>query len=452
MTKRKIVIPLEVSDISAEILPVVRQLFEAEKTELTLIAVAQPLGVFLARDIHMMELPPPGYVTRVTEQEWEIYKQGIEERLHRMARHLQEAGYKVTPVLRTGSTVQEIANFVQQGDFDLLAMATFGRKGLNRLLFGSVAEELLRLVSIPMLLLRHQVQPKEETTPGDKLAQRLSQDQRLNIAVATDGDDHAQNTVRLACTLMEALRSNLKVLVMARARDGAAHGQQVMQRVQSWVRDLEPQPEFVPLVGPPDETLGHYWEKNAVDLLVLGAFADRGAGGPAHIGLTAQRAVQHAPMSVLVVKGWQTNIKRILACVAVDDMAVIDGALQLARALNAELQLIHILPAAGQARSSALSPDDLTLRAILERDAHLSSFLHKARETLNEAGHNPATLQMWRGEILKTILDVAKNDPYDLIVVGNHSGASFFLDTMAHAVVSYAAKPVLIVRTRAPAE
>ena len=157
-------------------------------------------------------------------------------------------------------------------------------------------------------------------------------------------------------------------------------------------------------------------------------------------------------MSVLIVKGWQSTIKRILACIAVDDLPVVDAALQLARAMKAELHVLHVLSTPGDDASLLLKPDDPSLQAILAQDARLSSFLRSTSATLQEAGFERSALQTWRGDVLQTILMVARNGGHDLIVVGNHSGPGFFADTKAHAVVSYAPHSVLIVRTRVQAE
>ena len=65
-------------------------------------------------------------------------------------------GYRVEVAILEGEIIQAIADFVNAHNFDVLAMATFGRKGLDRLLNGSIAEALLRRVAAPMLLIRHQ--------------------------------------------------------------------------------------------------------------------------------------------------------------------------------------------------------------------------------------------------------------------------------------------------------
>jgi nucleotide-binding universal stress UspA family protein len=46
---------------------------------------------------------------------------------------------------------------------DLVAMTTHGRSGISRLIFGSVAEQVLRHVSVPVLLVRPTSESNTET-------------------------------------------------------------------------------------------------------------------------------------------------------------------------------------------------------------------------------------------------------------------------------------------------
>ncbi len=52
------------------------------------------------------------------------------------------------------------------------------------------------------------------------------------------------------------------------------------------------------------------------------------------------------------------------------------------------------------------------------------------------------------GSVPETILRVAHDGGFDLIVVGSQSGPGHFLGSVANGVVRYAEQSVLIVRTR----
>ncbi len=48
---------------------------------------------------------------------------------------------------------QEVADYAKQWPADIIVLGTHGRTGLNRLLLGSVAEKLVRLSTVPVLLI-----------------------------------------------------------------------------------------------------------------------------------------------------------------------------------------------------------------------------------------------------------------------------------------------------------
>lgn len=56
----------------------------------------------------------------------------------------------------------QIADAVEQGNIDLLVMGSHGRRGFRRLLIGSVAEKVVRKVSVSILIVRGQQAAPEQ--------------------------------------------------------------------------------------------------------------------------------------------------------------------------------------------------------------------------------------------------------------------------------------------------
>jgi nucleotide-binding universal stress UspA family protein len=69
-----------------------------------------------------------------------------------LARIMQEQRVSVEALVRKGRPGAEIIEAVSELGIDVIAMATRSRKGLERLVFGSVAEYVLREAHIPVLL------------------------------------------------------------------------------------------------------------------------------------------------------------------------------------------------------------------------------------------------------------------------------------------------------------
>jgi nucleotide-binding universal stress UspA family protein len=66
--------------------------------------------------------------------------------------------------IRVGAPPEEVARLAVEVDADLVVMGTHGRRGLRRLLLGSVAEATLRQVHCPVLVVR----PKEHELDREK--------------------------------------------------------------------------------------------------------------------------------------------------------------------------------------------------------------------------------------------------------------------------------------------
>ena len=72
---------------------------------------------------------------------------------------------KVERLLADGHPATEIVRTATENDCDLVVMGTHGRTGLRRLLMGSVAEEVLRKATCPVLIVKTPL-PKERSTTG----------------------------------------------------------------------------------------------------------------------------------------------------------------------------------------------------------------------------------------------------------------------------------------------
>ncbi len=92
-----------------------------------------------------------------------IAEQGILEALHKEGKHIlektaqtiREAGVEqVETVLKTGAPAKAILDFAEAAKIDLIVMGTHGRRGLDRVLLGSVTEEVVRLSRVPVMTVR----------------------------------------------------------------------------------------------------------------------------------------------------------------------------------------------------------------------------------------------------------------------------------------------------------
>lgn len=71
-----------------------------------------------------------------------------------VAEHFQ--GVKATGKVVNGYAAEEILNLTATVGADLIIMGTHGRKGIDRILFGSVAEKIVKSSPVPVMTVRPQ--------------------------------------------------------------------------------------------------------------------------------------------------------------------------------------------------------------------------------------------------------------------------------------------------------
>lgn len=184
MPESKVLIPLDGSRFSRQILPHVQSCLHPDDTNLILMRVSDQPAEEITKPPRDDERPdadeaplrqpygPPGArpqpeiqeeldePERVPAREFydtqieETVRQDLEVNLREEGRPLRDAGFAVEEVVRFGKPADEIVLFVEDEGVDLIAMTTHGRSGLSKLIAGSVAEEVMRNVDVPVLVFR----------------------------------------------------------------------------------------------------------------------------------------------------------------------------------------------------------------------------------------------------------------------------------------------------------
>lgn len=140
---RRILVPLDGSQVAEGVLPHARALAFAEGAEIVLLRVAaNPVMEFTFSD--------PSVAQRVVEDletQSKQYMAGVEE-------SLKKDGFQVSALIREGAVADMILRTAEEVGADVIAMSTHGRTGPARWLLGSVADRVVRNSSIPVLLIR----------------------------------------------------------------------------------------------------------------------------------------------------------------------------------------------------------------------------------------------------------------------------------------------------------
>jgi len=116
------------------------------------LAIAHQFGaeVLLANVVELYAYPteiatPPVGILEARRQE---------ENLAELEKLCAELHLPAAPVVRVGSTWQELVNLAAEQNVDLIVIATHGRTGLSHVFLGSVAERVIQHAPCPVLTIR----------------------------------------------------------------------------------------------------------------------------------------------------------------------------------------------------------------------------------------------------------------------------------------------------------
>jgi nucleotide-binding universal stress UspA family protein len=144
---KKIMVPLDGSDLAECVLPHAIEMAQQNKAELILVRVVEPIantnvegGIFV--HVEQIQAIEDGEKLNATK-----YLEKIKTRLS------NEKISSKSHVL-FGNAAAALIEFVEKNDIDAVVIATHGRSGVGRWVWGSTAERLLHHICVPVLMVR----------------------------------------------------------------------------------------------------------------------------------------------------------------------------------------------------------------------------------------------------------------------------------------------------------
>ena len=139
---KKILFPVDLSESSPKIVPCVTTMAEKFGAEVHLLFVARVFEYFTG-----IYVPHPS-INKFEDEVMEGATKKLEEFKEEYFSDFQDVKAEVVP----GDSSEEILKYIQTKGIDLLIMGTHGRKGLEKVIFGSVAEKVSKASPVPLLL------------------------------------------------------------------------------------------------------------------------------------------------------------------------------------------------------------------------------------------------------------------------------------------------------------
>jgi nucleotide-binding universal stress UspA family protein len=238
-----------------------------------------------------------------SREQREVFEQQANEAVDHLEELVSESSVTCHTAVEHGIPHEAIQSYVAEHDIDLVSMGTHGRTGLDRLLFGSVTERVVRTSDVPVLTTRHEPDDRSSydriliPTDGSESA-TAAIDHGIAIAERFDATVHALSVVDVNAVagaydagpgipaLLKSLEEGCEQAVVAVEDACENHNLDVVTEVAQ---------------GTPYRTIQEYVDDEGVDLITMGTHGRTGLERYL-IGGVTERTVRTSDVPVLTVR------------------------------------------------------------------------------------------------------------------------------------------------------
>jgi nucleotide-binding universal stress UspA family protein len=146
---KKIMVPLDGSKLAECVLPHLETIVKGcESPEVIVVQVVEPLSVPYGREVAQ-------FASLEQVKAFETHqKADAEKYLKEIVAPLKKTGVNARAEVIYGKAGEVLSDYATKNGVDLVLIATHGRSGVSRWVWGSVADRLLRSVCVPVLMVR----------------------------------------------------------------------------------------------------------------------------------------------------------------------------------------------------------------------------------------------------------------------------------------------------------
>ncbi len=272
----RILAPLDGSLTAEGVLPHVKRLARNTGSEIILVQAVPVAGVDGGEAVF-----------RAAVQAGTDYLAGVKDRL-------EQAGFRTRIIVRAGGAAETILGVAAETRSTLLAVATHGRTGAQRLVLGSTAEKLLRSTPVPVLAVRpfwtYELQPE-----GGVEAQPI---RTILVPVGSGG----QSLCVLPHAVEMARLFGARVMVLHAQTPGEADPSASVGDVAARFRLEGIETTTLVEPGNPVDTILSALKSRAVDLAILSTHGRSGLSRLV-LGSVTEEVLRQARVPLLVVRG-----------------------------------------------------------------------------------------------------------------------------------------------------
>jgi nucleotide-binding universal stress UspA family protein len=146
---KKIMVPLDGSKLAECVLPHLETILKGcDSPEVIVVQAVEPLSVPYGREVSQ-------FTSLEQVKAFETHqKVEAEKYLKDIAARLKKTGVNARAEVIYGKAGEVLSDYANKNDVDLVVIATHGRSGISRWVWGSVADRLVRSVCVPVLMVR----------------------------------------------------------------------------------------------------------------------------------------------------------------------------------------------------------------------------------------------------------------------------------------------------------
>lgn len=272
----------------------------------------------------------------------------------------------------------------------------------------------------------------------------------MRLLLCTDGSRHGQAAVRFGALLARVSSLPATLLGVIERADDRRRLESALDEARQWLAGA-PEPQVKVRRGHPAEEILDEAASGAHDLVVVGARGRRGVTRFL-LGSTAERIASHSLLPVLIVRGPRATANQLLVCTAAGEpgLAAIELGGRVAALLGAQVTVLHVMSQVPASYVSTRALADLEGRAeeLMEHGSREGLHLKQALDLL-AALDVPARARVRHGLVVDEILEEARVEQYDLVVIGTHTASGwmrFFLEDVTHQLISAMDRPLLVAK------
>jgi len=300
----KILVPLDGSDIAECVLPYVEAVAKGKnKLDVMFLYVIQPLDTPLTKHEFRAQIESEA-------------KAAAENYLNELIEKLTYNETVRSEVI-IGEIAESIVDYAAQNEIDVIIMATHGRSGIKRWVYGSVSDKVLHESNVPIWLIRADIPPLFSQEKA----------QKINILVPLDGSELAESVLDHIKKLANQLGEETVDIVLTRVcelfSNPSAHPppmamnweehleyetnrckdicQTYLSKVEEDIRQNGLNVRSEVLVGNPADAIIDFANKNAVNTIVMSTHGRTGIGRWA-LGSIADKILKGASCPIFLVR------------------------------------------------------------------------------------------------------------------------------------------------------